>query len=1707
MQPPAQRIARTPARVDQLNPQLEQLDPELAQRVAKLERLVESGRSFTQAVNEVVPPPKWHKPLMRRASFLSEFDTTIFNAVIRRDFEVSFEEFISTFGVEHTQQSLEEGTQLSIESYRIAPVVAADLLAEWLNEHGGREELIDFAKTAYDHTRQRPTTRPFERLRLQVAADPPGALAEFDRLFDEADRQFDLAFCHALIRVLRELDNFTGGGRSVPLRLLSSELRSRCDELTPYIAARGYFIDDYAKSANYLERAGLFAQVDDFLKLEQNGLLSLYGGGGQGKSMFLRWLVARHCLPRPNSIPVAKVDFDDINVAKLREFPWLILVRLAEQLDRQLPATLLSEFLAPHLKYLPILLPTIRLPREIPVDDLEQELKTSPPQGVADEFALKLAGRRVLLVLDTLEEAVLHYPESLREVLKLFRHAWGETRQSGRMKLILAGRYKLKDGEPKHQFLEPDDPAPLEVARFDKADASRYLSDIRHIHPPLVPLIVRKSDGNPFILALLADEVEEQNIRDEKKIEELKPEFAFLIQRVINRIPYSEWAVRWVVRYGVVAQRLTPEFLENVMKEHLLREAADNAAGRMDELNEYANSFPRRGIVEGELATLWDALRKYAAPASWLRVDADQLRFQPEVVRPMRALLEKEQVYQALHLGAARWFEHQAQTAYQKDDPIRGASLLAEVFFHRLQLKDAGLEDWWHNHMLTASDPAERRIILEATARLAAEAPNTLDGHRLLSFEFLGRAHLELAKLNAGIPALGLPYTKWGLCRLAEPRTVRGLLEDAGKYLGPVMVQVSLKALVRNICEGLGFVQGLYRDKEGGAILRPYAQTFTLVEMALALSQREYARALECSAYLQRNDDSKLQLLSGETYAFHLLKARALIGQQNPAAEFEYQAAAGLVDPGVARWEIYAESGRELARIGNLGRGLGVFERALAEHEAAAPPGFRLDAAELFLNAGDYSRAEALASLASEQLSPAQRFRSQRVATHCAIARGRLLDAQQRLDQLQPSDSDPLQTLQMKELRGRFAIAVYDINTAVQLLQEAFQGYASAGERDAAGRTLLQAIQLAKELKGDRAGALRLSSSASGFTSEFLALEIAHLRFSSGFEQSSGHPGGWEDAALQLLTTTERNRDLALLTTIAQHLETVAPPSRRYEYLHFFRWLPQLEGVASLEAEFRRLVPAPSPRDPDFFAHVFDVIELLRCLGAESARRLLEQAFSVVERLSLEHDTGVELDLSAPNVQVFVYERLIDTAQRLFAPIFFGMGGTVLQLLGVKSLPPIKIKAVLENCSRISGYPLEAATKIRLQNVLLQRQMDEDITALNVALPDSLRQTQFEVMYYVNQSRLLSKVNASEAKKAVRNAASVLQTLGREAEAQRLLAETEAGELDKPKVDEKRARIPLTESLNPLQTLATSSSELVSLNQARLLLEEPQRLIHFMREVLPEEIRTKPLLEFVINDSASGSSPWEWIASERQTCFRSAPTLPTLPSNPIAQLFWSKLPLRLRRALGSLRPVKIALLRPPVAYQEQIGRGQEVHSRRPLTEIYRAHGAKVFEPASLNFKEISLVLQDSEPQLIQIQAPVVERHGMLSIDLPLEEQHLKGERALLGVDFWTQQFTHEPVVILDPPRPPSEIEVARQLLLRNRFASELAAKGKVRAVLCVGLLQPSQAELAAERLAFTFEAIPALGDVLRLFQKELPGDRFATQGAALFAANPETLIK
>jgi hypothetical protein len=81
-----------------------------------------------------------------------------------------------------------------------------------------------------------------------------------------------------------------------------------------------------------------------------------------------------------------------------------------------------------------------------------------------------------------------------------------------------------------------------------------------------------------------------------------------------------------------------------------------------------------------------------------------------------------------------------------------------------------------------------------------------------------------------------------------------------------------------------------------------------------------------------------------------------------------------------------------------------------------------------------------------------------------------------------------------------------------------------------------------------------------------------------------------------------------------------------------------------------------------------------------------------------------------------------------------------------------------------------------------------------------------------------------------------------------------------------------------------------------------------------------------------------------------------------------------------------------------------------------------------------------------------------------------------------------------------------QLLLRNRFAAELVATGRVRAVLAAGLLRSEDLQSTTDSLARRLGSFPLLRELHRVFRREIGPDRISRDGAALFASDPDDIL-
>jgi len=546
-----------------------------------------------------------------------------------------------------------------------------------------------------------------------VIVEPHAAAELFRAAYEAADRAFDLPRCQDLVGALAAPDRRF---------LLTPELKDLQTDYAAYLGARSQWAAEYYQTARYLERTGAMDAYERLLRDERPRSLNLHAPGGAGKTMQLRWLIARRLIPRVDEegplagcIPCAKVDFDFVDPVRTTRYPWLLLLEFAAQLNQQLPEGPFNELLEKHGWLTPLL-------RRNPADQKRVDAASRRLLGAGEDltnqlvtnaFRRKLAeearDRPIVLVFDTVEEIHLRPEGNILALIELVNSLLEDIPEA---RLIVAGRYSVAEIlEPLHIEAPPMIDAPVEP--FDAEESMGYLSELRDVGTQEQrEAIVERAGGDPFTLSLLADIVAERPRLSAHEIRRHPADVIRLIRRIVNRIP--EPGVRWTLRYGVVPRTLSLPFLEAVMWPHL-RDGM-TGAGELDtpdedehgeELGGEAPSFATQ-VVPPPPKQLWDQLRKYAGSTSWVYevpLAEDTLRFRSEVVVPMRRLIRGKPIYRTLHEEAARYFEDRA-----REEPEGWTRWTREAIYHRFQLEGCHAEPYWREVLdKVGYDDPERR--------------------------------------------------------------------------------------------------------------------------------------------------------------------------------------------------------------------------------------------------------------------------------------------------------------------------------------------------------------------------------------------------------------------------------------------------------------------------------------------------------------------------------------------------------------------------------------------------------------------------------------------------------------------------------------------------------------------------------------------------------------------------------------------------------------------------------------------------------------------------------------------------------------------------------------------------------------------------------------------------------------------------------------
>ncbi|WP_406405093.1 hypothetical protein OH805_38305 [Streptomyces sp. NBC_00879] len=631
--------------------------------------------------------------------------------------------------------------------YRLPEADRAAYFQEWFTP-GNRAvpaELRDVESRIADFWGKAGDHAEVVRHLLLISADR--ALARFDALFSEADERRDFAACQDLVDVLADPDRIAYTDPAVQQRLA---------DRAGYVRARTYWAADYARSAQFLKPKNLMRDT----RLLLNGrhrVWHLYAPGGAGKTMQLRWLVARHCVPAKRDVLCARIDFDIISAHAVGRHPWLLLLEISEQFGRRLPGQPF-ERLEAYAAYRVLLTNRPSGPARVAARSITSLDSRKVEEELLTAFAERLnrayPNKPAVLVIDTLEELLLHEAAEAKHLVRLLGRLM---ELCPGLRLVLCGRYDLRERIPhaldvfgkhiKHSSIEP----------FGMAQTREYLITVRGIkNRKLVRVAGKKSEGKPFHLALFADVIERDPQITAEALDACdEPQVRFLIDRVVHHI--SDPAVRWLLRYGVIPRRLRFQDVTTVMRNWLSQGItgtgdADNPLSDAHHLKGNPKVFPIAATAptDAELEQAWRRLLDYASSSSWVSRhpgDDSVVVFHSDVLAPMRQLISDHPVSRHLHQAFVEHFEELARS-----DPNQWVSCTKEAIYHRFQAGDdqaasswrAAVREMWAQRRMDAVQELCKEVLGNEYVN-GEELRLRMDGQPLISREALVDAHLGIA--------------------------------------------------------------------------------------------------------------------------------------------------------------------------------------------------------------------------------------------------------------------------------------------------------------------------------------------------------------------------------------------------------------------------------------------------------------------------------------------------------------------------------------------------------------------------------------------------------------------------------------------------------------------------------------------------------------------------------------------------------------------------------------------------------------------------------------------------------------------------------------------------------------------------------------------------------------------------------------------------
>ena len=742
---------------------------------AELRKRIEEGEDLDEISVSLISPDE--RELLKCCAVVRTFDEKLVDTYFRPQVPGADKQSVPFSRL--TSHDFVQRVPRTEDVYFLLPAARKQYYDSWWESSDGNvpvsrpevpESLRKLSLSLIEHYAALGNAGNLDLLAQLVFVDKEKARQLFDELYKKADKDFDLARCRDIINVLTGLED-----------VLGTSFAKTLNDTDRYLRARTLWAAEYYQTVNYYDRDDLTRDLEAFLannaKFDPGNkwILHLHAPGGMGKTMFVRWLLSRRCLPEPYRVPFARVDFDFVDRITASQHRWRLFVDMARELDVQIPGyfgSLISKF-SEFERNLHHLESQQASPTQIPArDKLEEDILYLFTNAVLDADLNK----PIILIFDTLEEVILYHPDDLLEIVRMVNQL-----REANVLLVLSGRYDLteKIGPDKTTRLPQfnkefgdDFMQTVRVKPFEREEALGFLKMRGLTEDRPLDIVIKRSEQNPFKLALFADlllddpEITAETIRGYPSSDLL-----YLIERVLARIPDDD--LHWLLRYGVVPRKLTFSFLQEVIKPHLERALAGDRS--QDDPSRYGSLTPRaratvekknifgaessvaspvRLLSDDQLKELWTKLQNYASRFAWVTMEPSDpytAGFHGDVVNPMRRWLEENSAYTLLHQDALEYFEKKAET-----DPNNWARWMGEAVYHKFQLEGAQAAGYWRQLITAEEDPSRRREIASEVIKSEYVDENfkprsLLNGQQIITPSTLVEAYYEVARACVGM--------------------------------------------------------------------------------------------------------------------------------------------------------------------------------------------------------------------------------------------------------------------------------------------------------------------------------------------------------------------------------------------------------------------------------------------------------------------------------------------------------------------------------------------------------------------------------------------------------------------------------------------------------------------------------------------------------------------------------------------------------------------------------------------------------------------------------------------------------------------------------------------------------------------------------------------------------------------------------------------